>query len=145
MASMAQRFWKAGNAVAVWMYRRTGGRVGGRAKGGSRVLLLTVAGRKSGMAHTVPVAYVMRDGAYYLAATAGGQPTEPQWVRNLRATPTATLEVGRERKAVSVEVLAGAESEAAWKDVIVATYPSFAPYEAKSGRKIAVARLTPTA
>jgi deazaflavin-dependent oxidoreductase (nitroreductase family) len=104
-----------------------------------------VAGRKSGMAHTVPVAYALRDGAYYLAATAGGQPTEPQWVRNLRATPTATLEVGRERKAVSVEVLAGAESEAAWKDVIVATYPSFAPYEAKSGRKIAVARLTPTA
>jgi deazaflavin-dependent oxidoreductase (nitroreductase family) len=145
MASMAQRFWKAGNAVAVWMYRRTGGKVGGRAKGGSRVLLLTVAGRKSGMAHTVPVAYALRDGAYYLAATAGGQPTEPQWVRNLRAAPTATVEVGRERKAVSVEVLAGAESEAAWKDVIVATYPSFALYEAKSGRKIAVARLTPTA
>ena len=46
---------------------------------------------------------------------------------------------------MSVEVLRGAESDAAWKDVIVATYPSFGPYEAKSGRKIAVARLTPTA
>jgi deazaflavin-dependent oxidoreductase (nitroreductase family) len=91
------------------------------------------------------VAYVERDGAFYLAATAGGQPKEPQWVRNLRAAPTATVEVGRERKAVSVEVLAGAESEAAWKDVIVATYTSPAPYETKSGRKIAVARLTPTA
>ena len=31
------------------------------------------------------------------------------------------------------------------KDIIVATYPSFAPYEAKSGRRIAVARLIPTA
>ncbi|MGW5241027.1 nitroreductase/quinone reductase family protein [Monashia sp. NPDC004114] len=92
MASMAQRFWKAGNAAAVWMYRRTGGRVGGRARGGSRVLLLTVAGRKSGMPHTVPVSYVERDGAYFLAA-----------------------------------------------------YPSFAPYEAKAGRRIAIARLTPTA
>ena len=145
MASMAQRFWKAGNTAAVWMYRRTGGKVGGRAKGGSRVLLLTVAGRKSGMLHTVPVAYVERDGAYYLAATAGGQPKEPQWIRNLRAASTATIEVGRDSRVMSVEVLHGAESDAAWKDVIVATYPSFGPYETKSGRRIAVARLTSTA
>lgn len=143
MTSMAQRLWKAGNAAAVWMYRRTGGKLGGRARGGSPVLLLTVAGRKSGMPHTVPVAYVERDGAYYLAATAGGQPKEPQWVRNLRAASTATIEVGRDRRTMAVEVLQGAESDAAWKDVIVATYPSFAPYEAKSGRRIAVARLTP--
>ena len=145
MASMAQRFWKAGNAAAVWMYRRTGGKVGGRARGGSPVLLLTVAGRRSGTPHTVPVAYVERDGVYYLAATAGGQPKEPQWVRNLRAASTAIIEVARERRTMSVDVLRGAESDAAWRDVIVATYPSFAPYEAKSGRRIAVARLTPTA
>ena len=145
MASMSQRFWKAGNAAAVWMYRRTGGKVGGRARGASPVLLLTVTGRTSGMPHTVPVAYVERDGAYYLAATAGGQPKEPQWLRNLRAASTATIEVGRARRTMSVEVLRGAESDAAWKDVIVATYPSFAPYEAKAGRRIAVARLTPTA
>lgn len=124
------------------MYRRSGGKVGGRAKGGSHVLLLTVAGRRSGVPHTVPVAYVEREGAFYLAATAGGQPKEPQWVRNLRAASSATIEVGRERKTMSVEVLRGAESDAAWKDVVVGTYPSFAPYEAKSGRRIAVARLT---
>lgn len=145
MASMAQRLWRAGNAASAWMYRRTGGKVGGKARGGSPVLLLTVAGRRSGTPHTVPVAYVERDGAYYLAATAGGQPKEPQWVRNLRAASTATIEIGRERRTVSVEVLRGADSDAAWRDVIVATYPSFAPYEAKSGRRIAVARLTPTA
>ena len=144
MATVAQRLWKAANVAAVWMYRRTGGKVGGKAKGGSLVLLLTVAGRKSGQPHTVPVAYVERDGDYYLAATAGGQPKEPQWIRNLRAASSATVEVGRDRKAVSVEVLGGSDSDAAWTDVIVATYPSFAPYEAKSGRRIAVARMTPT-
>ena len=145
MATLVQRVWKAGNTAAVWMYRRTGGKVGGRAKGGSPVLLLSVAGRKSGLPHTVPVAYVERDGSYYLAATAGGQPKEPQWIRNLRAASTATIEVGRDKRMVSVDVLHGGESDAAWRDVIVATYPSFGPYEAKSGRKIAVARLTPTA
>ena len=145
MATLVQRVWKAGNVAAVWMYRRTGGKVGGRAKGGSLLLLLTVAGRKSGLPHTVPVAYVERDGDYYLAATAGGQPKEPHWIRNLRSASTATVEIGRDRQLMSVEVLRGAESDAAWKDIIVATYPSFGPYEAKSGRKIAVARLTPTA
>ena len=145
MASMAQRFWRAGNAAAVWMYRRTGGRIGGRARGGSLVLLLTVAGRRTGLPHTVPVAYVERDDVYYLAATAGGQPSEPQWVRNLRAASTATIEVGRESRTMSVDVLHGSESDQAWTEVIVATYPSFAPYEAKSGRRIAVARLTPMA
>jgi len=145
MATLAQRLWKAANVAAVWTYRRTGGKVGGRAKGGSTVLLLTVAGRRSGVAHTVPVAYVERDGDYYLAATAGGRPEEPQWIRNLRKASTATIEVGRDRRTVSVDVLRGTESEAAWNDVIVATYPAFAPYEAKSGRRIAVARLSPIA
>ena len=144
MATVAQRFWKAANTAAVWMYRRTGGKVGGRARGGSPVLLLTVAGRRTGLPHTVPVAYVERDGDYYLAATAGGQPKEPNWIRNLRAASTATIEVGRDRRLMSVEVLRGAECDAAWKDIIVATYPSFGPYEAKAGRQIAVARLTPT-
>jgi deazaflavin-dependent oxidoreductase (nitroreductase family) len=143
MASMKSRLWKTGNTVAVWVYRRTGGRVGGTGKGGSRVLLLTVAGRTTGVPHTVPVGYVERDGAYYLAASAGGQPKEPQWIRNLRATTAATVEIGRERKQVSVEVLQGADRDAAWNDVIVARNPFFAAYEQKAGRTIAVARLTP--
>ena len=143
MASMSQRLWRAGNAAAVWVYRRTGGKVGGKARGGSPVLLLTVAGRTTGTPHTVPVAYIHRNGAYYLAATAGGQPKEPQWIRNLRAARTATVQVGSERTPVSVEVLSGAARDAAWHD-FVTTYPSFAPYEQKSGRRIAVAKVTPT-
>jgi deazaflavin-dependent oxidoreductase (nitroreductase family) len=144
MASIGQRLWKVGSTVAVWVYRRTGGRLGGTAKGGSRVLLLTVAGRRTGVPHTVPVGYVLRDGAYYLAASAGGQHAEPQWIRNLRAATSATIEVGRERHEVAVEVLRGASRDAAWDDVIVATHPFFADYETKAGRTIAVARLTPT-
>jgi hypothetical protein len=53
------------------------------------------------------------------------------------------VELGRERTQVSVEVLRGAERDAAWHDVIVARHPFFADYETKAGRTIAVARLTP--
>ncbi len=144
MSSMTDRLWRGGNKAAVWVYRRTGGKVGGKAKGGSPVLLLTAPGRKSGQPHTVPVAYVLRDGAYYLAASAGGRPAEPQWIRNLRAAPAATIQVGRETHPVSVEVLRGDARDAAWHDVIVAKYPFFADYETKAGRVIAVARVTPT-
>ena len=143
MGTMTRRLWRAGNAGATWTYRHTGGRIGGRARGGSPVLLLTAPGRSSGQPHTVPVAYVERDGAYYLAASAGGRPKEPQWIRNLRAASTATIELGRNRTRVSVEVLRGAGRDAAWNDVIVARHPFFADYETKAGRTIAVARLTP--
>ncbi|WP_374967748.1 nitroreductase/quinone reductase family protein [Terrabacter sp. BE26] len=145
MASMTDRLWGVGNRVAVWLYRRTAGRVGGTARQGTKVLLLTVPGRHTGNPHTVPVGYVERDGAYYVAASAGGRPSEPQWIRNLRASPTAAVQVGPTRRTASVEVLRGAERDAAWNDVIVATLPFFADYERKAGRTIAVARLTPTA
>jgi deazaflavin-dependent oxidoreductase (nitroreductase family) len=143
MGTMARRMWRAGNAAATWIYRRTGGRIGGRARGGSPVLLLTAPGRSSGQPHTVPVAYIERGGAYYLAATAGGQPKEPQWIRNLRATATASIQVGRRQMPVSVEVLRGAAREAAWHDFIT-TYPASAPNAQKAGRRIAIARVTPT-
>lgn len=140
---MASRLWKTANTVAVWVYRATGGRVGGSARG-CPVLLLTVTGRTSGRPHTVPVGYVLRDGSYYLAASAGGAPAEPQWIRNLRRTSTASIQVGRQTHPVSVEVLRGADRDAAWNDVVVATHPFFAGYETKAGRRIAVAKVTPT-
>jgi deazaflavin-dependent oxidoreductase (nitroreductase family) len=144
MSTFKARLWRGANSAAVWVYRRSGGKLGGKAKGGSPVLLLTVAGRSSGALHTTPVAYVRREGAYYVAAAANGSPSEPQWIRNLRKASTATIEIGRESHPVAVEVLEGAERDAAWTDIIVAALPFFADYETKSGRTIAVARLTPT-
>ena len=44
-------------AIYVFLYRRTGGKVGGRL-GAMPVLLLTTTGRKSGKKHTVPVMYL---------------------------------------------------------------------------------------
>ncbi|WP_076263226.1 nitroreductase/quinone reductase family protein [Intrasporangium flavum] len=143
MASIGQRLWKAGNTASVWFYRRTGGRVGGRVRG-VPVLLLTVAGRRTGAQHTTPVGYFEREGSYYVAASAGGRPEEPQWVRNLRAATHASVQIGRVHHDVTVDVLHGADRDAAWEDVVVARAPFFAAYEEKAGRVIPVVRLTPT-
>lgn len=49
--------------------------------------LLTVAGRKSGEPHSVPIAVVERDGERYLIGAFG----DVNWVRNLRAAGEAAL------------------------------------------------------
>jgi len=56
---------------------------------GSRVL--AVKGRKSGEWRTTPVNVLTHDGRRYLVAPRG----ETQWVRNLRATGTGELRIGR--------------------------------------------------
>ena len=119
MASLVHRFWKAGNAAAVWMYRRTGGKVGGRAKGGSLVLLLTVAGRRSGLPHTVPVAYVERDGSYYLAATAGGLRGRLAYTTDLFEPDTIGRLVGHLERLLE-QVAADAEAQVAMIGALLA-------------------------
>jgi deazaflavin-dependent oxidoreductase (nitroreductase family) len=56
---------------------------------GSRIL--RVQGRKSGQWRETPVNLLSLDGAHYLVAPRG----ETQWVRNLRASGTGQLRVGR--------------------------------------------------
>lgn len=52
-----QRVMRLANSAAVGLCRRSGGRIGGSAKGVD-VLLLTVPGRRTGKPFTVPVAYL---------------------------------------------------------------------------------------
>jgi deazaflavin-dependent oxidoreductase (nitroreductase family) len=59
-------------------------------------VLLTVAGRKSGLPRTVPVAILEAEGHDYLFAAFG----ETAWVRNLRAAGSATIHRGRSRRTV---------------------------------------------
>ena len=140
MASLTRRFWRLGNSVMVRLYRSTGGKIGGKAPGGSTVLLLTVPGRKTGMPHTVPVSYVDHEGGYVVVGSNNGKPDDPQWFQNLRATERATVEIGESKGTVRVEVLEGAARNAAW-DAMVAAGPRFADYQAKTERTIPVALL----
>jgi deazaflavin-dependent oxidoreductase (nitroreductase family) len=63
--------------------------------------LLTVTGRRSGRPITTPVDVMTVAGEQWLVAPYG----EVQWVRNLRVTPTLTLQRGRStRRFTAVEV-----------------------------------------
>jgi deazaflavin-dependent oxidoreductase (nitroreductase family) len=129
--------------VNVVVYRRSGGRLMNKANSGIPVLLLTVPGRTTGKLRTNPVGYLEHSGSYAVTGTAGGQPWEPQWFRNLRATDRATILVGQQRYDVGVEIAEGDERDRLWSQ-IVERYPGFADYERKApDRPMPVALLTP--
>ncbi|WP_129337555.1 nitroreductase/quinone reductase family protein [Cellulomonas endophytica] len=130
-------------ALAVRLYRWSGGRVGGTAKGGTPVLLLTVAGRSTGVPRTTPVSWFEHEGGYLVVGSGGGSADEPQWFRNLRAAPRAHVEVRSEHQDVTVRVLPPDERDRAWSQVVVARSPGFGDYAAKAGRPIPLAHLVP--
>lgn len=80
----------------VWIYRRTGGRVGGKLRIGAGfrkpapTLLLEHRGRKSGKLFVSPVLYITDGPNVIVVASAAGRREHPQWYRNL-VTPTPTL------------------------------------------------------
>jgi deazaflavin-dependent oxidoreductase (nitroreductase family) len=123
------------------LYRASGGKVMGKVRG-MPVLLLTVAGRKTGAEHTTPVAYIEEGGRFVVTGSAGGSPSEPQWFRNLRHADRAVIEVGRRRIDVTVTVAGPAEHEILWKQLL-SKGPFFANYQAKVERQIPMAILTP--
>ena len=142
MNRVGHAIWRTANRASVWLYRTSKGRIAGKSKGGSPVLILTVNGRKSGQPFSAPVAYFERDGGWLVVGSAGGSPQEPQWFKNLRATDHAVVELGDERRDVAVRVLDGAERDQAF-DQVLTENPGFAAYEQKSGRTMPVALLTP--
>jgi deazaflavin-dependent oxidoreductase (nitroreductase family) len=82
---------------------RTGLRLG---IGERNTRMLTVAGRKSGKPMSTPVTMVVEGEAEWIVAPYG----ERQWVKNLRASGTATLSRGRSKRTIRVREVSHDES-----------------------------------
>lgn len=137
-----RRWMRRANRVAVALYRLSGGRIGGTAKG-VPVLLLTVPGRKTGIPRTVPVGYVPHDDGFLVAGTAGGSTVEPQWFGNLRAARRVAVQIGAIHREASCRIADDAERDRLWRDVVLTHRPVFATYEKRCARPIPLALITP--
>jgi deazaflavin-dependent oxidoreductase (nitroreductase family) len=135
------RVAKVMGAAHIALYRRTGGRIGGRFRG-APCLLLTVTGRKSGQPRTAPLMYGRDGDDYVIIASKGGMPTSPVWWLNLRSNPTAEIEVDGERRRVTAEEVQGEDRERLWK-LMTGIYSSYDAYQRKTSRVIPVVRLHP--
>ena len=100
--------------------RLTGGRLR-RSRlfaGGQPVLALTTKGRRSGKPRSTTVAYVRSGGKLASAGLNLGSDRHPAWALNLRADPTATIEVDGERIEVTAREARGDEAEELWGALI---------------------------
>ncbi|WP_367652468.1 nitroreductase family deazaflavin-dependent oxidoreductase [Intrasporangium sp.] len=104
---------------------------------GRPVVLVAMRGRRTGAQRLVPVMRVEHDGTYAVVGSKGGAPSDPQWVRNLRAHPTVELQDGTTTTSRRARELAGDE-RSQWWDRCVAAFPSYAEYQTKTDRLIPV-------
>lgn len=129
--TVAFRAWRTITGLNAWLYRRSGGRLGGTFDS-APVLLLHHVGRKSGEARVAPLIYLPDGDDLVIVASYGGAPKHPSWFHNVAAAPETTVELGRERRPVVAHVATPAERARLWP-TLVGMYPAFADYQARTG------------
>lgn len=137
------RIFKHVGRCQVWLYRRTGGRIGGtwRIGAGFRkpvpTLLLEHRGRRSGTVYTTPLLYIEDGADVVVVASQGGLPKHPQWYRNLCANPDARVQIRRRCSDVTAET-ADPEQRARLWPLLVDAYADFDTYQSWTEREIPV-------
>jgi deazaflavin-dependent oxidoreductase (nitroreductase family) len=127
---------KAMVSVGVFLYRLTGGGIGGRVQS-LPVLLLTTTGRKSGKTRTVPVGF-LRDGSdYVIIASNAGLPQNPAWFLNLKSHPEATIQVKRQHIQVKAETANPEKRRELWARLMEVA-PGYGRYQKRTPREIPV-------
>ena len=135
-------FIKAMSAANTWMYRLTGGWLGGTFLRGAPICLVTVTGRKSGRAFTIPLLYLADGADVVIVASKGGMSKHPVWYLNLEANPRCEVEQGRTRRTMIARRVGKDEKAALWPR-LCAMYPDYADYQRRTTRDIPVVRLSP--
>lgn len=133
---------KIASPLNVWLFRATGGRLGGRFPGGAPVLLMTSVGRRSGEPRTTPLLYLEDGDRLVVVASQGGMPSHPGWYHNVVAHPRVTVEVGRRVRDMTARVVDEDERAELWPR-LVAMYRDFDDYQARTDRTIPVVVLDP--
>jgi deazaflavin-dependent oxidoreductase (nitroreductase family) len=146
---LVPRVMRALSRANVWVYQKTGGRLGDKWRGGSAfpwglpILLLITIGKKSGQRRTAPLLFIEEGGAFVVVASQGGMPNEPLWFTNLVANPEVEVQMGARVEARRARVATPAEREHLWP-LLVAHYADFAAYQAWKDHTIPVVLLEPT-
>ena len=132
------------NGKVIEEFRANDGKVGGYFQGAA-LLLLHHRGAKTGTERVNPLVYQQVGDCYAIFGSAGGQPRDPQWFRNLLAHPDVTIEVGTSTARVRARVADPQERAAIWA-AQKERMSNFADYEKSAApREIPVILLDPVA
>jgi deazaflavin-dependent oxidoreductase (nitroreductase family) len=141
--AIANPIIKLMSRVNTWAYRATGGRLGGTFRRGAPVMLVTTIGRKTGRRLTVPLLYLRDDDRVVTVASKGGMDHHPLWYRNMVANPAVEVQIGRAVTSMRAHTASAAEKAGLWPK-LVAMYPDYAQYQARTRREIPVVILSPS-
>jgi len=134
------------NTGIIEEFRANHGKVGGFFEGAT-LLILHTKGRKSGKPQTVVLNHLEDGDRFVVFGTKGGAPEDPDWVANVLADPTPTIEIGTEPGVETIPVRAvridGAERDELYAEQ-VERRPVFGTYPEKTSRVIPVIALEPT-
>ena len=125
-------------------HRLTGGRFSTEAPTDGKVgtLFLVSTGRRSGKQRRNGLFYIVDGENLVVVASNAGENVDPQWWKNLQATPDAVVEIGRGHQPVRARQATPEESARLWPE-LERGYPEFAAYRATVARKIPVVILEP--
>jgi deazaflavin-dependent oxidoreductase (nitroreductase family) len=122
--------------------REHGGVISSGPMAGTRLLVLTTTGAKTGERRRA-LLFFSKDGAdYVIAGTASGATHDPAWLRNLEANPTPEVEVDGRQFEASSTIADGAERDRLWQQHLE-LQPQLAAHAEQAGRTIPMVRLTP--
>jgi F420H(2)-dependent quinone reductase len=142
MASSWQwQIWNQMTRAHTAVYRLSHGRIAGT-RGGAPVLLLHHSGRKSGKQRVSPLIYVADGDDLVVVGSKGGSHKHPAWFLNLREMSETKVEVGGEKRRVSVRVASPEERERLWPRA-VEIYSDYANYQQRTEREIPLVILSP--
>ena len=141
--AIANPLIKLMSRVNTWAYRATGGKLGGKFRGGAPVMLVTTTGRKSGRRLTVPLLYLRDGDRVVTVASKGGMDHHPLWYLNMLANSAVEVQIGAQTQSLRAHTASTAEKAELWP-MLVAMYPDYANYQQRTTRDIPVVILAPT-
>lgn len=118
-------------------YVATDGAEGYEWQNGTTILILTTTGRRSGQPHQHPLIFRQHGDAYLVVASKGGAPEQPNWYRNIEATPDVEVQIKGDRFAARARTATPEEKPQLWQEMLEA-WPAYADYQEKTSREIPV-------
>jgi deazaflavin-dependent oxidoreductase (nitroreductase family) len=129
------------NAAIIEEFRANHGKVGGFFEGAT-LLILHTKGAKTGRPQTVVLNHLQDGDRFVVFGTKGGAPEDPDWVRNVLADPSPTIENGTETIPVKATMIHGPERDELYARQ-VELRPVFGTYPSKTSRAIPAIALEP--
>lgn len=108
---------------------------------GVDILLLTTRGRRSGALRRMALIHGRDGDDLVVVASKGGTPQHPGWYLNLVAEPNVTVQVKGDVFPAVARTATPAERERLWPRM-VAIWPDYQKYQAKTSREIPIVLLS---